>query len=490
MNNQHLLEYEAAFVDMKLPQQGEWYMMSTPLQDMVSGDMFIPHYGNYKTGYIIAEPNPFEVSSFQGTRDNIAAYAFWTAFYNQTVKTWYEDGSAKESTSAEFQQSNGLGNLLPPGGGFQLLGFGPDTVPSETLTIRLPKPDTKYTSSSGREVNVDKTNAKRLAFTPDKDGNMTITLTNAIDGNSFIFGNPTMAFINMHDFLHDNESVLSHEFYRLSGSTWTAVNASTMSSSERFLAPMSAVKLVAIENTKSLTITLKTSHLTLNNQYNPLSETVQQQKNATKHTLRQVPSQNEAEEMPEMLTVYAFAKGNHARTILAIDRHANDYYVQGEDMLFISSGVEGNSTSVVETPVNMYTAAEKTPMMVDVRQGISQIPLAFLMAKNKKADTFELAFYLSPNWTRTCYLLDKVTGQRRRIMNGSIFTLPMPANHEERYIIEGPDEYIGEEDKPSTPTDLDTQTAPDTKAYKVLHNQQIYILRNGHTYTLTGLEVK
>lgn len=490
MNNQHLLEYEAAFVDMKLPQQGEWYMMSAPLQDMVSGDMFIPHYGNYKTGYIIAEPNPFEVSSFQGTRDNIAAYAFWTAFYNQTVKTWYEDGSAKESTSAEFQQSNGLGNLLPPGGGFQLLGFGPDIVPSETLTIRLPKPDTKYTSSSGREVTVDKTNAKRLAFTPDQNGNMTITLTNAIDGNSFIFGNPTMAFINMHDFLHDNESVLSHEFYRLSGSTWTAVNASTMSSSERFLAPMSAVKLVAIENTKSLTITLKTSHLTLNNQYNPLSETIQQQKNATKHTLRQVPSQNEAEEMPEMLTVYAFAKGNHARTILAIDRHANDYYVQGEDMLFISSGVEGNSTSVVETPVNMYTAAEKTPMMVDVRQGISQIPLAFLMAKNKKADTFELAFYLSPNWTRTCYLLDKVTGQRRRIMNGSIFTLPMPANHEERYIIEGPDEYIGEEDKPSTPTDLDTQTAPDTKAYKVLHNQQIYILRNGHTYTLTGLEVK
>lgn len=490
MNNQHLLKYTAARVDMILPKQGEWYMMSAPLQNMVSGDMFIPHTGTYTDGSIIAEPNPFMVSSFQGTRDNIAAYAFWTAFYNQSVKTWYEDGSAKESTSAEFQQSNGLGNSLHVGGGFQLLGFGPDAKASDTLTIRLPKPDTQYESSSGREVNVDKTNAHLLAFTPDEDGKMIITLTNAIEGNSFIFGNPSMAFINMHDFLHDNESVLQHEFYRLNGSTWTAVNASTMSSSERFVAPMNAVKLVAKEKRTSLTITLKTTHLTLNNQYNPLSETIQQQKNATKHTLRQAPSQNEAEEMPEMLTVYAFSKGNHARTILVVENQANDYYVQGEDMFFISSGVEGNSTSVVETPVNMYTAAEKTPMMVDVRQGISQIPLAFLMAKNKKADTFELAFYLSPNWTRTCYLLDKVTGQRRRIMNGSIFTLPMPDNHEERYIIEGPDEYIGEEDKPSTPTDLDTQTAPDTKAYKVLHNQQIYILRNGHTYTLTGLEVK
>jgi hypothetical protein len=165
--------------------------------------------------------------------------------------------------------------------------------------------------------------------------------------------------------------------------------------------------------------------------------------------------------------------------------------VQGEDMLFISSGVEGNSTSVVETPVNMYTAAEKTPMMVDVRQGISQIPLGFLMAKNKKADTFELAFYLSPNWTRTCYLLDKVTGQRRRIMNGSVFTLPMPANHEERYIIEGPDEYIGSDaNQDNTPTGVEQTQSYHPQSKKVLHNQQIYILHNGHTYTLTGLEVK
>lgn len=476
---------------MKLPQQGEWYMMSAPLQNMVSGDMFIPHKGTYKDGSIIDEPNPFEVSTFQGTRDNIAAYAFWTAFYNQTVKTWYEGGTAKESTSAEFQQSNGLGNILPIGGGFQLLGFGPDAKSNDTLVVRLPKPDTQYISSSGREVNVDKTDAKRLAFTPDKDGKMTIKLTNAIEGNSFIFGNPTMAFINMHDFLHDNESVLQHEFYRLSGSTWTAVNASTMSSSERFLAPMNAVKLVAKENTNKLTITLKTTHLTLNNQYNPLSETIQEQKNATKHTLRQVPSQNEAEETPEMLTVYAFAKGNNARTILVVDNQANDYYVQGEDMLFISSGVEGNSTSVVETPVNMYTAAEKTPMMVDVRQGISQIPLAFLMAKNKKADTFELAFYLSPNWTRTCYLLDKVTGQRRRIMNGSIFTLPMPANHEERYIIEGPDEYIGSDaNQDNTPTGVENTQSNHPQSKKVIINGTLYIIRDNKTFTLTGLEVK
>ena len=490
MNNQHLLEYKAAFVDMKLPQQGEWYMMSAPLQNMVSGDMFIPHEGTYTNGSIIAEPNPFMVSSFQGTRDNIAAYAFWTAFYNQSVKTWYEDGSAKESTSAEFQQSNGLGNLLPPGGGFQLLGFGPDAKSNDTLTIRLPKPDTEYESSSGRKVNVDKQKAHLLAFTPDKDGKMTIKLRNAIEGNSFIFGNPTMAFINMHDFLHDNESVLQHEFYRLSGSTWTAVNASTMSSSERFLAPMSAVKLVAKKNTKSLTITLKTSHLTLNNQYNPLSETIQQQKN-DKHIQRQAPSQNETEVLPEMLTVYAFAKGNHARTILVVDNQANDYYVQGEDMLFISSGVEGNSTSVVETPVNMYTAAEKTPMMVDVRQGISQIPLAFLMAKNKKADTFELAFYLSPNWTRTCYLLDKATGQRRRIMNGSIFTLPMPGNHEERYIIEGPDEYIGSNaNQDNTPTGVEQTQSYHPQSKKVIINGTLYIIRDNKTYTLTGLEVK
>ena len=53
----------------------------------------------------------------------------------------------------------------------------------------------------------------------------------------------------------------------------------------------------------------------------------------------------------------------------------------------------------------------------------------------------QVAFYLSDNWTRECYFCDSITGQRIRIMDGLVISVEMPLNHEQRYYIEGPDEY-------------------------------------------------
>ena len=84
-----------------------------------------------------------------------------------------------------------------------------------------------------------------------------------------------------------------------------------------------------------------------------------------------------------------------------------------------------------------------------------------------------------------------MTGQRRRIMNGSIFTLPMPGNHEERYIIEGPDEYIGSDaNQDNTPTGVEHTQSNHPQSKKVIINGTLYIIRDNKTYTLTGLEVK
>lgn len=486
INNQHLLEYKAAFVDMAIP-VGTWTMVSAPLQDLYAGDFFIPHIGNYNdsTGSIIPEHNPFMVEKFQGSRSSYAAYAFYASYYNRTVNNWYTDGSIKESTSTDFVMSNSLGDSIYVGTGVQLMGFGLDG--DEELTIRLPKPDTQYTSSGGKQtVTIDKKDAHRLAFTPNEDGNMTITLKNALADSLYVFGNPTMAFINMHEFLHANEDVLEHVYYRFQGEAWQAYTFAT-ASIDRFLPPMEAVLLKAKDKASiSVEVVLKASQLTLDNRINPLSE----------HTdpaiIRNAPAKAPVQDnsQPAVMTIYAITDKAYARTVLATSPTAHDYYHSDEDALFISSGVEAGTSSVLRTPMNMYTVAEKVPMMADVRQGISRIPLSMLVYEKNRQDQMTLAFYLSQNWDKEVYLLDSITGARTRILNGLMLTVPMPDNHQLRYYIEGPDEYIGEEDEPSTPTDFDTQTAPDTKAYKVLHNQQIYILRNGHTYTLTGLEVK
>ena len=444
IHNQHLLQYEKAFVDMTIP-EGNWYMMSAPLQKMYSGDMYVPHEGTWNSGRSLEIDDPFATGAFDGTRSSSSAYAFWASYYNQSVKTWYDDGGSIESTSSSFQQSNGLNQPLEAGSGFALWGEGADVAAGENIVIRLPKQEDTYKTSSGTQVPVPRDGkSHKLAFTATQDAEenitpMTIKLTNKKESEHFIFGNPTMAFINMHDFLHANKEVLNHTFYRLEGATWTAETEHTMTDN-RYLAPMTSVMLETIDKRKKteLSVQLSPLHLTLTDLDDPFSEENPEIKPETPIAPR---AKVATEDASEIMSIYAYTNNAYARTVLATTPVANDYYLIGEDALFVSSGIESNS--YVLTPLNMYTVAEQVPMMADVRQGISQIPLAILAANGYRATHMQIAFYLSANWTRECYFCDSQTGQKIRIMDGLIISVEMPQNHEQRYYIEGPDEYLG-----------------------------------------------
>lgn len=469
INNQHLLEYEKAFVDMQIT-AGKWNMVSAPLKNLVSGDMFVPHVGRYDNGNLIAEPNPFEVSSFQGIRHADAAYAFWQQFYNKTVHNHYEDGGSISTASIEFVQTNSLSEPLAPAHGYNLYGLGLET--GETLTIRLPKPDSKYyyfTSTgeqSGVTTQVDRQASGKFAFEAGHDDpEMEIKLTNNEASDKFLFGNPTMAYIDMQAFLADNSEVLNPVFHRIQNSVWLASTELIMAE-DRYLAPMTSVLLETKDQNPSTTldITLSASHLTLNNQIYTVEE------------IADSPNQIQARERifteSERLTIYALTPKASARTILATNPIANDYYLQGEDALFVSSGIENNTS--VKSPLNMYTVAEQVPMMADVRQGVSQVPLAFLVDSKTRTDYMQLAFYLSSNWTRECYFYDSQTGQKIRIMDGLVITVEMPQNHEQRYYIEGPDEYLGSSEDPQGPT-----TAVDNTSSSALATLQAFSLAQG-----------
>ena len=462
IHNQHLLQYNRAFVDMTIP-KGNWYMMSAPLQKMYSGDMYVPHKGTCEGGSSLEIDAPFATGAFQGTRSGTAAYAFWASYYNQSVKTWYEDGGYIESTSSSFQQSNGLNQPLEVGSGFALWGEGADVAAEGNIVIRLPKQEDTYLTSSGNQVSVPRTDAKgnnvshKLAFTASQDAKenitpMAITLTNKEASEHFIFGNPTMAFINMHDFLHDNKEVLNHTFYRLEGATWTAETEYTMTDN-RYLAPMTSVMLETKEKKKKteLNVQLSPLHLTLTDLDDPFSEENPEIKpvNLRAKVAEEAASEN--------MSIYAYTNDAYARTVLATTPMANDYYLIGEDALFVSSGIE--SDSYVLTPLNMYTVAEQVPMMADVRQGISRIPLSMLVHNDYRTDYVQLAFYLSSNWTRECYFYDSQTGQKIRIMDGLVISVEMPQNHEQRYYIEGPDEYLGSDVNQGTTTAVDNTSS-------------------------------
>ena len=503
IHNQHLLHYEQAYVDMTIP-AGSWNMMSAPLQKMYSSDMYIPHTGWWNGGTNEESSDPFVVNPFekageyQSIRHTDAAYAFWQAFYNQAVNSYAEstDGLRviKEKVDAQFIQSNTLAQPLQVGSGYNVYGLG---LGEEQLVVRLPKPDTEYYyySPDGNKTNQSVSVARKegdadvshkLAFPASVgDTEMTITLTNTKPSQYFLFGNPTMAYIDMEKFVADNQLTITPTLYTVQEDSWDAFAAVTPT----HLAPMTSVMLETKDKTpkSEITVVLKVDHI-VNDNHHLHSEDNHEDEQPASIAPRLASNEN-SQSSSEVMTIYAYASGARARTVLATAPIANDYYQIGEDALFISSGVE--SQNIVTTPLNMYTIAEQVPMMADVRQGISEIPLGMLVADGYRSQYMQVAFYLTANWSRECYFCDTKTGQKIRIMDGLVITIEMPLNHEQRYYIEGPDTYRGS-DGVTTSTTQPTLSTTGNKVWAYSPDRSTVIasssdiIESARLYDLTG----
>lgn len=471
--NQHLLHYNRAFVDMVLA-SAKWYSMAAPLQNMYSGDFFIPHSGKYTgTWSNLESARDFEVASFQGTRLGDAAYAFYAAYYNHSVQLWHTETSSTtefSSTGAVFARSNAMNEPITPGTGVQLCGYGPGDD-GEELVVRLPKQDTEYyyydkatgAVSSKKDVIGDRSKGYTLAFVPDKydsDSAMTITLSNEQASTLFLFGNPTMAYIDMEKFCNDNPDI-EKMFQYMAGTAWKTVTPHTGTGAfdERLIAPMQSVLLTATTPATTLTLKLKPSHLTgLSQTLNTVLTPVSSGKAA--RMAAPATERGWGDTLPSVMDMVLYTpladyeKEAYATAFAAVatNSSASNNYVQGEDVLFISSGVE-TSEDVVVSPLNIYTLSDSQTLMADIRREVSIIPIGMVVSDEIREDydSLYLSFRLSSTWSDECYLCDNLTHTRVPIWNDTRVKVPIPAsNHELRYYIEGP-AYIPA--GPDTPTD-------------------------------------
>ena len=448
LHNQHLLHYNHAFVDMKI-QAAQWNAMAPPLNGMYTGDIYVPHEGTYGNSNRSLEYTslsganghsdyPFVVHEFAGARSYGAPYVFWQSFYNQRATIYHDNGNTSSpalTQEALFAQTNSLSEQLLPGTGFQVLGFGPTHGENDEIIVRLPKPDNSYDyfdskgNPSGQSVSV--THSSKLAFNPT-NGVMTITLQNDLADRQFMFGNPTMAYIDMAAFLTDNADKLAPKYYTINNSTWSAQNLySIEANGTGLLAPMRSVMLELKEgssDTRSIQLRLSHEHLELNT---PAPAADEQPAN--------MPARHMAAstDEPQGMTIYATTANGQTQCMLFAAPEATDTYLSHEDVLFVSTGVE--TANILTTPINMYTVSNQVPMMIDVRQNIDTVPMSMLIHPDYRTDKVEFAFYLTMNWDKECYFYDAITGERVRIMDGTIIERPLPQNHENRYYIVGPD---------------------------------------------------
>lgn len=456
MLGQENLKYEQAYVDMVMPANA-FYTISAPLQGMYSGDLYVPHNGRIIDGSTtIRESNKaFEVSGFQGTRDSLAGYAFWAMYYNQDVYRMYNSGEGSiVSTTASFLQSNKLDMPIAPGQGIAAAGFGPSGNEKD-ITVRLPKPDTKYHyytntgAVSGQSVTLDRTHSYKLAYTPGASGDMEVTLTvknevNAgivgFDNNTtgFLFGNPTMAYIDMFKLMDANPNILSHVGYQvMTGDKYTTVLRAA-GTTDHYLAPMQSAIVLPLSKTNNIKLKIPSNCLVLN-PYAPTSSVQPAPRRAMGHTFRS-----------DRMDIMVYSDGGKGSAILLARDFADNAYNVEEDMLYNAAGFGADKNRLqTMTPVNVYTLAGNMPLAADVREKIGVVPLGFEIDNAYRQDSIDIFFSLNSVWSDECYLCDSETGERWRIYNDTHLRIATPANHEIRYYIQG--EYNAPEN-PDTPT--------------------------------------
>ena len=431
MLNQHLLQHDKAFVDLVVPNQ-TWNTVAVPISGVVSGDMCIPHSGDEENGAIIQEPDPFTVGSFQGSRHSKSAFPFWISVYNKTVQRVNENpdktGTTISTSTTAFASTNALDEPMQVGSGYQLLGYGPSNFGAgDPLTIRLPKPDNIYSyydaeGALGQRVAINRgANPNKLTYSPD----VPITLTNERTSNSFMFGNPTMAMIDLTKCLPDGATI-----YKMVNDSWGSGTKVSLEMDEayRYLEPMRSVLVTLPTAGTTAQIDLQAEALTT------------PEKIAEEKTNNIAPRRNASGNTLQLMTIYADVYGTKARCLVGAKSGMADTYALGEDALFISSGVEAEVNSATATsPVNMYTVSDNIPLMVDIRENIDTIPMALLIQDYYRTDKFTLTFHLTENWEKECYFCDAHTGTKTLITDSLTLEVDMPLNHETRYFIDGPD---------------------------------------------------
>lgn len=246
MLNTHLLKYNKAWVEYALESK-RWYALSSPLQGVVSGDMYLPrNTAKQNTAY-------FYDINYDNTNYSRLKPAVYQQAWDKAEATMYrlerdqlikktppqlESNTATANVARAFNWSKEYNDVKVPFGinGFSVRvdvtdidGYNKEEGKRDVL-LRLPKADNTYnyymgddnTNGSTADLTTLRNNAGKL-FTDNigTDGSMTVTLTNNSNDNEYyLVGNPFMSALDLDKFFDNNPS-LDRTYWILTSSSYT-----------------------------------------------------------------------------------------------------------------------------------------------------------------------------------------------------------------------------------------------------------------------------
>lgn len=419
---QDLLSYDTAFVDMSVP-SAQWTIISPALQGTFSGDMYIPN--DVAHDNVLFAPKRLD--------DNRSAFPFWQSFYNTQVvqENFNPLNNITLYNSAWGPFANTLTAEYLPGTGYAILGFDDTNEEGNTLLIRLPKRETQYdyfirptpgapAEPSGRKADIDRADRGKFAYTPG-----TMTITNHEPGKLFVFGNPTMALINMKKFLAANTHLKPIFYYMDGGALSVYSEITSVSDDEHLLPPMRGV-IVQLNDAEpdatTLSVTLDNSMLaTTNDEERPVLYAPHRLKSNADRQLLYITAQNGS---------------NYSSVVIGEMKGAENGYGE-EDALLLTAGAGTTFKSTAfNTTINLYSACGKEALSIDFRDKMTVVPLGLYFPNLKeRKDKTDLVFNGVESWGRQLFLYDVDTDTETEIFDGLVLTVETPENEELRYYI-------------------------------------------------------
>jgi len=489
-------------IDMDLPNR-QWAFRTAPVKGMVSGDLFIADADDR------GETPLWEVGEFDasGRTYKTGNASFWLSVYNSenTHVNRTGDDSVRSVTADWSRVTNAMNLSLPVGQGFAVYVRTKEGVKP---VVRLPKNDDiyyyygtygeriddKYVGNlrSMREGLAGSGLAGKLAYSPAGDY-AEITLENEVSSADFVFGNPTMGYIDIWGFIADNTDLVEKIGYmdeRGSASLYTEVTKiaaeakgdNKLTNPNRYLPPMHVMVLEKTSAAKKLTLHLYTDRIVTDT-----SQVVSPPRSPAPR--RAAPSVRRK----GIMTVTAKnALSARCTSHLLLGQGYHNEILEGEDAILTTINIDNYTANLTPTtPFNLYAIESGNGMSINLRDSIVNIPISFYMSDLSFDPVTQLWFTGVNNIDGPLVLYDALTDSERKIIDGICLKIETPSkNHELRYFIRRPGYRPQDPDAPIATGMEFGNTEDGEQVIKIIKDDQVLIIRNGHVYTMFGQKVR
>ena len=401
VNTQYFTNYDYAWVELSM-QPNTYYMLSAPLKDMVTGDMFVPeswNFGNSAKGYFTA------LTSMTAPESRFTPRVYQRFWAREVPGKIISNGTlANEVIVSQTDWTapfNAVAEAYDKGMGFS-------ASITEAATFRFPKEHREYTyfdgagNSTGQTEGVARNTQNVGHFWTDdwtSGDSFTVTATNLEAGETFVVGNPFMAHINIRQFLEANPNITDVKLYD-GNSIVTITNEEATETGYTHIEPMQAFYVTTTKGT-SLEVTFNAAMQEAKPGYQVMNAPAVQTRAETRG-LADNGNRN-------TLRLTATCDSRNTSCLVRLSPSADDAYRTGEDSRLLID-------TQAEPTVAVFTVADGKALDIQQRRSGTDIPVGLRMKRQGRV-TLTLSHRTGDDWTGWT-LVDRQTGRRYPLTDG------------------------------------------------------------------------